>query len=108
MEHTILRPKCREICPRLASGGPTIARAGGGPAGPGARKTHLHSEAGPEHSRNSVPHVTLLGDAGGGEESERQSDEPSKSAKVIMPAPKEIVTMRLDADLLRWFRRQRG
>jgi uncharacterized protein (DUF4415 family) len=55
-----------------------------------------------------VPHVTLLGDAGGGEESERQSDEPSKSAKVVMPAPKEIVTMRLDADLLRWFRRQRG
>ncbi len=31
-----------------------------------------------------------------------------KSAKVIMPAPKEIVTMRLDADLLRWFRQQRG
>jgi len=25
-----------------------------------------------------------------------------------MPAPKEIVTMRLDADLLRWFRRHRG
>ena len=31
-----------------------------------------------------------------------------KSAKVVMPAPKEIVTMRLDADLLRWFRQQRG
>jgi uncharacterized protein (DUF4415 family) len=31
-----------------------------------------------------------------------------KSAKVIMPTPKEIVTMRLDADLLRWFRQQRG
>ncbi len=31
-----------------------------------------------------------------------------KGAKVIMPAPKEIVTMRLDADLLRWFRQQRG
>jgi BrnA antitoxin of type II toxin-antitoxin system len=25
-----------------------------------------------------------------------------------MPMPKEIVTMRLDADLLRWFRQQRG
>jgi uncharacterized protein (DUF4415 family) len=25
-----------------------------------------------------------------------------------MPAPKEIVTMRLDADLLRWFRQERG
>jgi uncharacterized protein (DUF4415 family) len=25
-----------------------------------------------------------------------------------MPTPKEIVTMRLDADLLRWFRQQRG
>jgi uncharacterized protein (DUF4415 family) len=31
-----------------------------------------------------------------------------KSAHVVMPAPKEIVTMRLDADLLRWFRQQRG
>ncbi len=31
-----------------------------------------------------------------------------KSARVVMPAPKEIVTMRLDADLLRWFRQQRG
>ena len=31
-----------------------------------------------------------------------------KQASVVMPAPKEIVTMRLDADLLRWFRQQRG
>ncbi len=31
-----------------------------------------------------------------------------ESAKVVMPVPKEIVTMRLDADLLRWFRQQRG
>jgi len=31
-----------------------------------------------------------------------------KNAKVVMPVPKEIVTMRLDADLLRWFRQQRG
>jgi uncharacterized protein (DUF4415 family) len=31
-----------------------------------------------------------------------------KSAKVVMPVPKEIVTMRLDADLLRWFRQHRG
>ena len=31
-----------------------------------------------------------------------------KNAKVVMPTPKEIVTMRLDADLLRWFRQQRG
>ena len=31
-----------------------------------------------------------------------------KRANVIMPTPKEIVTMRLDADLLRWFRQQRG
>jgi uncharacterized protein (DUF4415 family) len=31
-----------------------------------------------------------------------------KSAKVVMPRRKEIVTMRLDADLLEWFRRQRG
>jgi uncharacterized protein (DUF4415 family) len=31
-----------------------------------------------------------------------------KNAKVIWPARKQIVTMRLDADLLRWFRQQRG
>jgi uncharacterized protein (DUF4415 family) len=31
-----------------------------------------------------------------------------KGAAVVMPTPKEIVTIRLDADLLRWFRQQRG
>ena len=31
-----------------------------------------------------------------------------KTAKVVLPTPKEIVTMRLDANLLRWFRRERG
>jgi uncharacterized protein (DUF4415 family) len=31
-----------------------------------------------------------------------------KTAKVVLPTPKEIVTMRLDSDLLRWFRRERG
>jgi uncharacterized protein (DUF4415 family) len=31
-----------------------------------------------------------------------------KSAQVVLPTPKEAVTMRLDADLLRWFRRDRG
>lgn len=31
-----------------------------------------------------------------------------ETAKVVLPTPKEIVTMRLDADLLRWFRRERG
>ena len=31
-----------------------------------------------------------------------------KTAEVVMPARKQIVTMRLDADLLRWFRRERG
>jgi len=31
-----------------------------------------------------------------------------KSAQVVLPSPKEVVTMRLDADLLRWFRRERG
>ena len=29
-------------------------------------------------------------------------------AKVVMPRPKRTVTMRLDADLLDWFRRNRG
>jgi uncharacterized protein (DUF4415 family) len=31
-----------------------------------------------------------------------------KTAEVVLPVPKEIVTMRLDADLLRWLRRDRG
>ncbi|MGA9507390.1 MAG: BrnA antitoxin family protein [Candidatus Sulfotelmatobacter sp.] len=31
-----------------------------------------------------------------------------RTAKVVLPTPKEIVTMRLDADLLRWFRQHRG
>lgn len=31
-----------------------------------------------------------------------------KSAKVVTPVPKEIVTMRLDADLLRWLRQRPG
>lgn len=31
-----------------------------------------------------------------------------KNAKLVLPVPKEVVTMRLDADLLRWFRQQRG
>jgi uncharacterized protein (DUF4415 family) len=31
-----------------------------------------------------------------------------KDAKVVWPMRKQVVTMRLDADLLRWFRQQRG
>jgi uncharacterized protein (DUF4415 family) len=31
-----------------------------------------------------------------------------KAPKVVMPHPKEIVTIRLDADLLRWFRQHPG
>jgi uncharacterized protein (DUF4415 family) len=31
-----------------------------------------------------------------------------KRAKVAMPAPKQTVTIRLDADLLGWLRRQKG
>jgi uncharacterized protein (DUF4415 family) len=31
-----------------------------------------------------------------------------KDADVVMPRRKMVVTMRLDADLLEWFRRQRG
>jgi uncharacterized protein (DUF4415 family) len=31
-----------------------------------------------------------------------------KDAKVVLPVRKGIVTIRLDADLLRWFRQQRG
>ena len=31
-----------------------------------------------------------------------------KAARVVLPQPKKTVTMRLDADLLAWFRRRRG
>jgi uncharacterized protein (DUF4415 family) len=31
-----------------------------------------------------------------------------KGAEVVLPRRKALVTMRLDADLLEWFRRQRG
>lgn len=31
-----------------------------------------------------------------------------KDAKVVLPDRKVVVTMRLDADLLNWFRKQRG
>ena len=39
----------------------------------------------------------------------RHTDEEFwKDAKVVWPARKTVVTMRLDADLLAWFRQQRG
>ena len=31
-----------------------------------------------------------------------------KGAKVVWPSPKAVVTIRLDKDLLEWFRRERG
>lgn len=31
-----------------------------------------------------------------------------KNAKLVLPIRKSVVTMRLDRDLLEWFRRQRG
>ena len=31
-----------------------------------------------------------------------------KTAQVVLPTRKAVVTMRLDADLLEWFRQQRG
>jgi uncharacterized protein (DUF4415 family) len=31
-----------------------------------------------------------------------------KNAKLVWPSRKAVVTMRLDSDLLAWFRRQRG
>ena len=31
-----------------------------------------------------------------------------KKAKVVLPQPKQTITIRLDADLLKWLRRQKG
>ncbi|HEY7245063.1 MAG TPA: BrnA antitoxin family protein [Xanthobacteraceae bacterium] len=41
-------------------------------------------------------------------ESHRTDEKFWKNAKVVLPRRKEVVTMRLDADLLAWFRQQRG
>jgi uncharacterized protein (DUF4415 family) len=38
----------------------------------------------------------------------RTDDKFWEDAKVVLPRPKAVVTMRLDADLLEWFRRERG
>ena len=38
----------------------------------------------------------------------RDSAEFWNEAKVVLPRRKDVVTMRLDADVLEWFRRQRG
>jgi uncharacterized protein (DUF4415 family) len=38
----------------------------------------------------------------------RTDEEFWKNAKVVWPTRKTVVTMRLDADLLAWFRQQRG
>jgi uncharacterized protein (DUF4415 family) len=39
----------------------------------------------------------------------KPTDEPFwKDARVVMPRRKETVTIRLDADLLQWFRSERG
>lgn len=44
-----------------------------------------------------------------GDEEVRPTDEAFWSkAKVVMPRPKKTVTIRLDADLLDWFRSNRG
>jgi len=45
-----------------------------------------------------------------GKDSEARPTDASfwKKAKVVLPQPKQTVTMRLDADLLMWLRRQKG
>ena len=49
-------------------------------------------------------HAAILADP----EARPTNDAFWKTAHVVMPQPKKTVTMRLDADLLAWFRRQRG
>src|SRR6201984_2588081 len=49
-------------------------------------------------------HAALIGDPDA-----KPTDEAFwKDARVVMPRRKETVTMRLDADLVEWFRRERG
>lgn len=49
-------------------------------------------------------HMGVLGDP-----DIRPTDEAFwKDAQVVMPSRKEVVTIRLDADLLKWLRRERG
>ena len=49
-------------------------------------------------------HAAVLSDPDG----KPTDDDFWRSAQVVMPQPKQTVTMRLDSDLLAWFRRQRG
>ena len=41
-------------------------------------------------------------------EAHATDDDFWKDAKVVMPQPKQVVTMRLDADLLDWLRKESG
>lgn len=49
-------------------------------------------------------HAAVLSDP----DAEPTDEEFWKTARVVMPQPKKTVTMRLDADLLAWFRRRPG
>jgi len=45
-----------------------------------------------------------------GKDPEARPTDPSfwKAAKVVLPQPKQAITIRLDSDLLAWLRRQKG
>ncbi len=53
---------------------------------------------------NEEIHAAIIDDPDG-----KPTDEEFwRDARVVMPRQKETVTMRLDADLLEWFRSERG
>ncbi len=56
------------------------------------------------HQTDEEVHTALMSDPDA-----RPTDEAFwKDAHVVMPKRKETVTMRLDTDLLEWFRQERG
>jgi uncharacterized protein (DUF4415 family) len=53
---------------------------------------------------NEEVHVGIIGDPDA-----KPTDEAFwRDARVVMPRRKKSVTIRLDSDLLQWFRRERG
>ena len=77
--------------------------------GTGTKRVRLKRAKGTDWDRLRRMNAAAIRQGIAADPDARATDEQFwKTAKVVMPTPKEIVTMRLDADLLRWFRRHRG
>jgi len=67
------------------------------------------SESGTDwHKLRTLSDETIRAGIGLDADARPTDEEFWSGAKVVLPSRKKLVTMRLDADLLVWFRRQRG